>query len=77
MLWARLKSAHYLKKALDEFYNEENSDAFLVAFCLSNPSKHVLVTQEVSQPERKSKIKIPDVLLLVYPTKILLKCSEI
>jgi len=61
--WAVSKSNYYLKKAIDEFSDSGISDAFLVAFCLQNPSQHILVTQEVSQSNRISKIKIPDACL--------------
>jgi len=36
--WAVSKSDYYFKKAIDEFSDSGISDAFLVAFCLQNPS---------------------------------------
>lgn len=60
MTWATSKSEHYLPYALKEFLDADEADAFLVAFCLADRSGRKVVTQEVSEPKRKSKVKIPD-----------------
>ena len=59
--WAASLSHHYTQSALNEFLDADEADAFLVAYALKQPDARILVTQEISQPERKSKIKIPDV----------------
>ena len=56
--WAWSHRNHYKPAALEEFSNEEEADAFLVAFAYANDK--VLVTQEKSEPERKNKVKAPD-----------------
>ncbi|MFO7863770.1 MAG: DUF4411 family protein [Salinivirgaceae bacterium] len=58
--WANSQNGHYMPNALNEFLDSEEADAFLVAFGLSDVLNHVIVTQEVSQPGRKNKIKIPE-----------------
>jgi len=57
---ANSKSSHYLPKALNEFLNANEADAFLISYCLVDPDERIIVTQEISEPNRKSKIKIPD-----------------
>ncbi len=59
--WAASKADHYLPNALAEFLDVEEADAFIVAFTLAEKDIRTLVTQEVSEPYRKSKVKIPDV----------------
>lgn len=59
--WAASKSGHYLPKALAEFLDADEADAWLVAYALVDPEANILVTHELSEPNRKSKIKIPDV----------------
>ncbi len=51
---------HYLPNALNEFLDSEEADAFLIAFALADYQNRIIVTQEVSQPERRNKIKIPE-----------------
>lgn len=58
--WAASKNAHYSLNALNEFLDADEADAFLVAYALKDVPTRILVTQEVSQPERKSKVKIPE-----------------
>ncbi|MBO6496942.1 MAG: DUF4411 family protein [Roseivirga sp.] len=58
--WAISKSHHYLPQALNEFLDADEADAFLVAYALNDKSNRVLITHEVSQPEKKKKIKIPE-----------------
>jgi len=58
--WAVSKSNHYMPKALNEFLDADEADAFLIAYALMDSSDRIIVTQEVSQPEIKRKIKIPE-----------------
>jgi len=58
--WAISKSNHYLQNALNEFLNADEADAFIVAYALAEPENRIIVTQEISEPNRKNKIKIPD-----------------
>ena len=58
--WAMSRSGHYLPNALNEFLDADEADAFLVAFCLADPVNKFVVTQEVSEPNRQNKVKIPD-----------------
>lgn len=57
--WAMSKSGHYLQNALNEFLDADEADAFLVAYCFADSSR-LVVTQEVSEPGRRNKVKIPD-----------------
>lgn len=59
--WTNSKNNHYVQNAINEFLKFENADAWLVAFALSINENCQIVTQEKSEPNRKSKIKIPDV----------------
>jgi hypothetical protein len=58
--WAISRSAHYLPNALNEFLDADEADAFIVAFALADSNNRIIVTQEVSEPNRRNKIKIPD-----------------
>lgn len=58
--WAISRSAHYSQNAINEFLAADEADAFIVAFALRNSESMTVVTQEVSRPEMKSKIKIPE-----------------
>lgn len=58
--WAESRRNHYLPNALAEFLDADEADAWLVAHALANPAETSLVTYELSQPDRKNKIKIPD-----------------
>ncbi len=55
--WAISKSEHYLPNALNEFLNADEADAFLVAYCLADPANRCVVTQEISEPNRRNKVK--------------------
>lgn len=46
--------------ALNEFLDAAEADAFLVAFALADFDNRIIITQEVSRPEQKNKIKIPE-----------------
>jgi len=58
--WAISKSSHYSQNAINEFLAADEADAFIVAYALSDNASKTIVTQEVSRPEMKSKIKIPE-----------------
>lgn len=58
--WAISKSEHYRTNAINEFLSADEADAFLVAYALTNPDERIIVTHEISQPEIKRKIKIPE-----------------
>jgi len=49
-----------LQNALNEFLNADEADAFIVAYALAEPENRIIVTQEISEPNRKNKVKIPD-----------------
>lgn len=57
--WAESRADHYQRAAIDEFLEFKKADAWLVAYCLETGD--TLVTQEVSNPERKNKIPLPEV----------------
>lgn len=56
--WAISRSAHYKAGALATFLQADEADAFLVAYAFAH--KLTLITHEISDPNRKSSIKIPD-----------------
>ena len=59
--WANSKNTFYLPKAINEFLDFDNADAWLAAYALSLDEECCITTQEKSEPNRKSKIKIPEV----------------
>ena len=56
--WAASRSAHYSPGALATFLEADEADAWLV--CYAAAHQLTIVTHEVSNPARKSSIKIPD-----------------
>lgn len=56
--WAASRSAHYNPGAVAEFLDVNEADAWLVAYAKAN--NNVIVTHEVSDPQSKKRIKIPD-----------------
>lgn len=58
--WAVSKSNHYSQAAINEFLDADEADAFIIAYALANKQERIIVTQEISQPEMKKKIKIPE-----------------
>ncbi len=58
--WAMSMKHHYLPKALNEFLDVDEADAFLIAYALADTDNRFIVTQEVSEPNRRNKVKIPD-----------------
>lgn len=59
--WATARRNHFSPNALNEFLDSEEADAFIVAYVLSENNDRVVVTQEISEPRSKQKVKIPDV----------------
>src|ERR1035437_1654173 len=57
--WAVSKNNQYNQNALNEFLNAEEADAWLISY--AHTHKLTIITQELSQPESKRKVKIPDV----------------
>lgn len=55
--WAVARN-HYLQKAIDEFLDKDEADAWLVSYAHANKLK--VVTYETSDPNSKKKVKIPD-----------------
>lgn len=71
--WAISRSGHYLPKALNEFLDADEADAFLIAYALADNSNRIIVTHEISNPNQRNKIKIPepcDALGVVFCTTI-------
>jgi hypothetical protein len=58
--WAVSRSNHYLPQALSEFLNAGEADAYLIAYALTDMEDRIIVTQEISEPNRRNKVKIPD-----------------
>lgn len=56
--WAISHNSHYLQKAIDEFLDADEADAWLVAYGLKYSCP--ITTYEKSQPDMKRKIKIPE-----------------
>lgn len=56
-IWAH-SSTHFLQSAKDEFLATDLADPWLIAYA----KKHdlTIVTHEISQPQRRNKIKIPE-----------------
>ena len=66
--WANSKSSHYTPSALNEFLDGNEADAFLVAYTLHDSTNRILVTHEISQPESKKKVKIPEACIALNVT---------
>lgn len=58
--WAISKNDHYLPNALNVFLDADEADAFLVAYGLADKANRIVVTHEISNPNQKNKIKIPE-----------------
>jgi len=57
--WANSMEHHYSAHAIQEFLETDLADPWLIALAMSN--NWTIVTYEKSEPNRKSKIKIPEV----------------
>ena len=56
--WAVSKSEHYIQRAMEEFLDADEADAWIIAYALKNDI--IITTHEKSQPDSKKKIKIPE-----------------
>ena len=56
-LWAN-NSSHFNQAAIDDFLTTDLADPWLIAYAKENNS--TIVTHEISQPQRKNRIKIPE-----------------
>lgn len=56
--WANSMNGHYKAQALTDFLQAETADAWLVSYAMRNNCK--IVTHEISRPEAKNRIKIPE-----------------
>ena len=61
--WVISRWDHYLPKALNDFLGAYATDAFLAAYTLADINNRIIVTQEISEPARRNKVKIPDACL--------------
>ncbi len=50
----------YNQNAINEFLDADEADAFLVAYSLADVNNRCIVTYEVSDVNRKNKVKIPE-----------------
>ncbi len=59
MRWAQAQKGKYKSSAIADFSYQDRADAWLIAYA----KKHnlVLITHEVSAPDSKKSIKMPDV----------------
>lgn len=57
--WANSKNDHFQQRAIDEFLDNDAADAGIIAYAMNQNIP--LLTHEKSEPERKNRIKIPDV----------------
>jgi hypothetical protein len=53
------RNNHYLSNALSKFLDADETDAWLIAYALVDTSNITIVTHEVSELNRKNKVKIP------------------
>ena len=58
--WAISRNGHYLPNALNEFLDADEADAFLIAYALADSANRIIVTHELSNPNQRNKIKIPE-----------------
>ncbi len=59
--WAQTKLNNpYFQRAIQEFLDVNEADAFLIAYALEDITNRIIVTQEVSSPHSKTKVKIPE-----------------
>lgn len=57
--WTNSMTNHYTSNAVQEFLETDLADPWLIAFAMSND--WTIVTYEKSEPNRKNRIKIPQV----------------
>lgn len=58
--WAQSKRPAFKEGALRKFLHANAADAWLIAYAASAPSEYIIVTNEVSAPESRRDIKLPD-----------------
>ena len=56
--WAMSRRDHYLAKAINEFLDANEADAWIIAYGIKNNC--TITTYEKSEPRGKKKIKIPE-----------------
>lgn len=66
----KLKEKSFSPNALNEFLDADEADAFLIAYALADKNNRIIVTQEISEPNAKRKVKIPEP-CLVFDIKYL------
>ena len=59
--WANSRNDHFQPRAIEGFLATDSADAWIIAFAMNH--KYPVLTHEKSEPERKNKIKMPDVCL--------------
>jgi len=57
--WANGKNDHFHQRAIEQFLDNDYADAWIVAFAMNQNLP--ILTHEKSEPDRRSRIKIPDV----------------
>lgn len=57
--WVNSMNNHFNERAIQEFLETDLADPWLVAYAMEN--NLTIVTYEVSQPDRKNRVKIPEV----------------
>ncbi len=57
--WENSRNDHYYQTAIEEFLSTDAADAWIIAYAINQ--NFSLLTHEKSEPERKTRIKIPDV----------------
>ena len=58
ILWVNSKSDQYNQNAISEFLDADEADAWLISYAMS--SKNNIVTHEVSSPNSKKRVMLPD-----------------
>lgn len=58
--WEISRNEHYLPNALNEFLDADEADAFLIAYALADKTNRIIVTHELSNLNKKNKIKMPE-----------------
>ncbi|HEU0228277.1 MAG TPA: DUF4411 family protein [Arachidicoccus soli] len=58
--WAISRKSHYKPTALAEFLHHDEADAFIVAHGIFGGNNKIIVTEEISEPLGKKKVKIPE-----------------
>jgi hypothetical protein len=59
--WAASMSHHYLPNAIAEFLHADEADAYIISHASTDTANITIVTQEIAEPARRNRIKIPDV----------------